>query len=79
VICVLDGNEEWLDLLISKGANINAMTNDGLTPLKIAMENGNKDFEQLLRKRGAKEITVFMLAEQDLVIEANSNKEQHEP
>lgn len=61
-----DANEEWLDLLLSKGVNINAMTNDGLTPLKIAIENGNKKFEQLLRNRGAKEITVFTLAEQDL-------------
>jgi ankyrin repeat protein len=59
-------NEEWVDLLLSKGANINAITNDGLTPLKIAIDNGNKEFEQFLRQRGAKEITVFTIAEQDL-------------
>jgi ankyrin repeat protein len=76
-VLLLDGNEEWLDLLLSKGANINAMTNDGLTPLKIAIENGNKDFEKLLRKRGAKEITVFMIAEQDLV-KQDSNQERYE-
>lgn len=40
------------------------MTDDGMTPLKIAKQNGDKEMERFLRTQwGAKDIDVFSIAE----------------
>ena len=44
------GNYKIAELLISKGANVNAKANDGLTPLHIAK---TKDFAELLIDNGS--------------------------
>ena len=43
------------ELLIAKGANINAKNNAGRTPLDLAKQRGNTEIVELLCKRGAKE------------------------
>jgi len=40
--------------LLDKGADVNAVTTDGLTPLHMAAQNGNIDMTKLLLQRGAK-------------------------
>ena len=40
-------------LLLDRGANINARSDDGTTALKLAISNGKPDAEMLLRARGA--------------------------
>jgi len=41
-------------LLISKGADVNAVTKNGLTPLSLATILKQKDVMQLLTSQGAK-------------------------
>jgi hypothetical protein len=41
----------------------NCMTNDGLTPLKIAQQNQDQEIEKLLRASGAKELDLFTIVE----------------
>jgi ankyrin repeat protein len=40
--------------LLDKGADVNAVTTDGLTPLHMASQNGNIEMTKLLLERGAK-------------------------
>jgi ankyrin repeat protein len=40
--------------LLDKGADVNAVTTDGLTPLHMAAQNGNIEMTKLLLHRGAK-------------------------
>ncbi len=47
-------NEPMVKLLISKGADVNAKSNDGQTALTLAIERGNKEIEKLLIARGAR-------------------------
>jgi cytohesin len=50
----LDGHKEIAELLITKGADVNAKRSDGGTPLDWAEETGfNKETADLLRKHGA--------------------------
>ena len=42
-----------VDLLLRHGADINARTDDGRTPLAVAVERDDQDVEELLRSRGA--------------------------
>jgi len=49
------GDKEVAKLLISKGADIEARNNNGLTPLGFASFNGHKEVAELLLKHGAKE------------------------
>jgi ankyrin repeat protein len=42
------------ELLLSKGANVNAKTDKGHTPLHFAMEKNHKDVAKLLLQHGGK-------------------------
>ena len=44
-----------VELLIAKGAYVNARNGDGRTPLSYAQEKGYTKIAELLRKHGAKE------------------------
>jgi ankyrin repeat protein len=44
-----------VELLLAKGADANAKTNDGKTPLNFAAEHGKKDVIELLRQHGGHE------------------------
>jgi ankyrin repeat protein len=44
---------ETVELLIEKGASVNALTTDNTTPLHLASENGNSETVELLIKKGA--------------------------
>jgi ankyrin repeat protein len=49
-----EGHKEIAELLIDKGANVNAKGLDGQTPLDWAMAGVKKETADLLRKHGAK-------------------------
>jgi len=42
-------------MLIAKGADVNARTDKGQTPISLARERGHTEIVELLRKHGAKE------------------------
>ena len=44
--------KELAELLISKGADVNAKTKDGQTPLSVAEANKHEDVAALLRSHG---------------------------
>jgi cytohesin len=48
------GHNEIAELLIAKGANVNAKTNDGETPLDKAVHHGQTEITGLLRKHSGK-------------------------
>lgn len=48
-------NKQAVEFLIANGANVNLVNDNGDTPLKIAIQNGNKEIIELLKKHGAKE------------------------
>ena len=50
-----NGNEAIVEMLISKGADINTKTDKGYTPMSLAEENERKHIAELLREHGAKE------------------------
>ncbi len=43
------------EVLIAKGADVNAATDNGVTPLQLATFWGHDDMVKLLEERGAKE------------------------
>ncbi|MDP6417398.1 MAG: ankyrin repeat domain-containing protein, partial [Gammaproteobacteria bacterium] len=45
---------EVVELLIAKGADVNARNNDGETPLDWAIEENHTETADLLRKHGGK-------------------------
>jgi ankyrin repeat protein len=47
------GNPATVQALIDAGADVNAQTNDGFTPLMVAAFQGHKDIVQLLVREGA--------------------------
>jgi uncharacterized protein len=49
------GKNHLSKLLVSKGANINARNDTGVTPLDIARASGNREISVLLRSRGGKD------------------------
>ena len=49
------GHRDVAELLIVRGANINAKTDKGETAISRAEEKGYKEIVELLRKHGAKE------------------------
>ncbi|MDP6679982.1 MAG: ankyrin repeat domain-containing protein, partial [Verrucomicrobiota bacterium] len=50
------GKNEIVELLILNGADVNAMNNDGDTPLDFAIKFKNTETTELLRKHGAKTV-----------------------
>ncbi len=49
-----NGHKEIVELLITSGANVNAMKTDGMTPLDMAHMNRRNEIVDLLRKHGGK-------------------------
>ena len=49
------GKNSLSELLVSRGANINAKNDSGVTPLDIARASGNRAMSVLLRSRGGKD------------------------
>ncbi|NIN67511.1 MAG: ankyrin repeat domain-containing protein, partial [Anaerolineae bacterium] len=47
------GNVELARLLLERGADVAAMTDDGRTPLDIAIERGHAELADVLRRHGA--------------------------
>jgi ankyrin repeat protein len=47
-----NGHEKVAELLIAKGADINAKSMYGETPIDLAMSNEHKELAELLRKHG---------------------------
>ena len=50
---VIDENIDITKLLINKGVEIEAYNEDGLTPLYVAIDNGNQEVANLLIEKGA--------------------------
>jgi ankyrin repeat protein len=50
---VTHGNKTTIDLLLANGANVNAKSKDGYTPLHRASVDGDKDVVELLLTHGA--------------------------
>jgi ankyrin repeat protein len=48
------GKREVAEFLISLGADVNARSNNGWRPLKLAMESGDPDMTSLLVQNGAR-------------------------
>jgi ankyrin repeat protein len=48
-----EGNAAVLKLLLDKGADVNAKSNDGQTALSIAVAANKNEAAELLRKAGA--------------------------
>jgi ankyrin repeat protein len=48
-------HKNTVELLISKGADVNVKDNNGLTPLWWAKDRGSEEIVDLLRKHGARE------------------------
>ena len=49
------GDIKAINKLLSKGANVNAKTNEGVTALALASQEGHEKIVQLLKNAGAKE------------------------
>jgi ankyrin repeat protein len=52
---VVNGHKAVVELLIAKGADINARTKAGLTPLRAAVLAGREEIAALLKRHGATE------------------------
>ena len=51
--CAKEGDIEKVNILISEGANINSIDENGLTPLHCAADQGHKGIVELLILKGA--------------------------
>ena len=72
-IAVKEGKTETIELLIAKGADVNAMDRDVKTPLDWAEGTNNKGIAELLREHGGKtgaELNVLLAAAKNGDIEA---------
>ena len=54
VVAAVRGHKEVVELLIAKGADVNAKRNDGETPLDLAIGRKHPETASLLRKHGGK-------------------------
>jgi ankyrin repeat protein len=54
IMRLIGGEKEVVELLIDKGANVNAKMVDGRTPLDAAIYGKNPETADLLRKHGGK-------------------------
>lgn len=52
---IRSNNDDIVKILLDAGANPNVKTSEGVTPLKIARENGDKGILKYLEEYGAKE------------------------
>jgi hypothetical protein len=52
-VAALTGHKDIAELLLAKGADVNAKSNGGLTPLHQAAYHGHKDLAELLLSKGA--------------------------
>ena len=50
----IKGHKEIVELLIAKGADVNANSDDDGTPLDLAIRYDEKEIADLLRKHGGK-------------------------
>ena len=50
---IVFGHKEVVELLIAKGADVNAKNDGGYTPLHQAAINGHKEIAELLIEKGA--------------------------
>jgi len=48
------GRQEAAELLITLGADVNARSNNGWRPLRLAVESGNSELTSLLLENGAR-------------------------
>ena len=46
----MEGHQETVELLIAKGANVNAKNKNGFTPLDAASQKGYEPIVELLKK-----------------------------
>jgi ankyrin repeat protein len=46
------GQKKAVELLIDKGADLNAKNENGVTPLQMASQNGHRSIVELLQKPG---------------------------
>ena len=53
-LAAFKGHKEIVEMLIAKGANVNAKDDDGITPLDGAMHQKHTETADLLRKHGGK-------------------------
>jgi|WetSurMetagenome_2_1015567.scaffolds.fasta_scaffold145149_2 uncharacterized protein len=51
-LAVAEGHKDVVELLLAKGADLNAKTNMGMTPLDLAVSNSREDLAELLHRRG---------------------------
>jgi len=49
------GQKDVVELLIAKGADMNAKNNKGQAALSLAKEQGHEEIVELLRKHGARD------------------------
>jgi ankyrin repeat protein len=51
----INGHRALAELLLAKGAKVNATDNNGWSPLFLASRNGHRDVAELLRQHGGHE------------------------